>query len=67
MLGITHKYKSNKLPKFVKVYKNHDIELSVKNFCSEVRNGSFPSEEFCYMKNRKILNNVTYLKFAKKR
>ena len=67
MLGLTYKYKSNKLPKFVKVYKNHDIELSIKNFCSEVRNGSFPSEEFCYMKNRKVPNNVTYLKFAKKR
>ena len=66
MLGLSNKYKKNKVPKFVKVYESNDIELSVKKFCDEVRNKTFPSYEFCYIKNKKIFNNVTYLKFVKK-
>ena len=66
MYGLSNKYKKNKLPKFVKVYKSYDLELSVKKFCVEVRNNSFPNNEFCYMKNKKIFNNVTYLKFNEK-
>ena len=66
ILGITNKYKKIKPPKFVKVYKSYDLELSVKKFCAEVRNNSFPNNEFCYMKNKKIFNNVTYLKFNEK-
>ena len=66
MLGLTKKYKEKKTPKFVKVFKNNDVELSVKKFCREVRSGSFPSDEFCYMKNKKTFsNNVTFLKFIK--
>ena len=65
MLGLTDKYKENKLPKFVKVYKNEDVELSIKQFCTDVRNGSFPSSEFCYTKNKKVFNNITFLKFNK--
>ena len=66
MLGSTNKYKENKLPKFVKVYKSNDVELSVKKFCDEVRSSSFPSNEFCYMKNKKTFNNnVMFLKFIK--
>jgi len=67
MIGLTNKYKGNKLPKFVKVFKSYDLELSVKKFCDEVRNGLFPSKEFCYTKNKKIFNNVTYLKFSEKK
>ena len=65
MLGLTNKYKENKLPRFVKVYKNEDIEISIKQFCNEVRKGIFPSREFCYIKNKEIFNNVTFLKFNK--
>ena len=67
MLGLTSKYSKSKLPKFVKVYKSHDLELSVKEFCHEVRNNLFPSNQFCYMKNKEIFDNVTYLKFNKKK
>ena len=67
MLGLTSKYRKSKLPKFVKVYKSHDLELSVKEFCHEVRNNLFPSNQFCYMKNKEIFDNVTYLKFNKKK
>ena len=67
MIGLTNKYKKNKLPKFVKVFKNYDLELSVKKFCDEVRNRLFPSNEFCYMKNKKVSNNITYLKFSEKK
>ncbi len=66
MLGLTKKYKEKKLPKFVKVYKSNDAELSVKKFCDEVKKRSFPSNEFCYTKNKKAFNNnVTFLKFIK--
>ena len=67
MLGLTSKYSKSKLPKFVKVYKSHDLELSVKEFCHEVRNNFFPSNQFCYMKNKEIFDNVKYLKFNKKK
>ena len=67
MLGLTSKYSKSKLPKFVKVYKSHDLELSVKEFCHEVRNNLFPSNQFCYMKNKEIFDNVRYLKFNKKK
>ena len=66
MLGLTNEYKKNKLPKFVKVYKENNIDLSIKLFCSEVRKGIFPSEEFCYVSNKKTNNNVTYIKFNEK-
>ena len=64
ILGATKKYKSNKLPKFVKVYKNDNSELSIQEFCNEVRNGIYPGEEFCYMKDKKAFDNVTFLKFT---
>ena len=67
MLGLTSKYSKSKLPKFVKVYKSHDLELSIKEFCYEVRNNFFPSDQFCYMKNKEIFDNVRYLKFNKKK
>ena len=67
MLGLTSKYSKCKLPKFVKVYKSHDLELSIKEFCYEVRNNFFPNNQFCYMKNKEIFDNVTYLKFNKKK
>ena len=67
VVGLTSKYKDNKLPKFVKVFKSYDLELSVKKFCDEVRNRLFPSNEFCYIKNKKISNNITYLKFSEKK
>ena len=67
MFGLTGKYKVNKLPKFVKVYESYNLELSVKKFCYEVRNGIFPNHEFCYIKNKKNFDNVTYLKFRKKK
>ena len=66
MLGLTKKYKEKKIPKFVKVYKSNDFELSVKKFCEEVKKKSFPSNEFCYMKSKKTFNNnVVFLKFMK--
>ena len=61
------KYKKIKPPKFVKVYKNHDPETSIKIFCKEVRSGIFPSSEFCYIKTKKNSNNITYLKFNEKK
>ena len=67
MIGLTNKYKENKLPKFVKIFQNYDLELSIKKFCEEVRNKLFPSNEFCYMKNKKVSNNITYLKFSEKK
>ena len=66
ILNLTNNNKRNKLPKFVKVYKSSDVELSVKQFCNEVRNGSFPNNQFCYINNNTIPNNITYLKFNKK-
>ena len=66
ILNLTNNNKRNKLPKFVKVYKSSDVELSVKQFCNEVRNGSFPNNQFCYINNKTIPNNITYLKFNKK-
>ena len=50
MLGFSNEYKAKKTPKFVKVYKSFDIELSVKKFCDEVRSGIFPNDEYFYMK-----------------
>ena len=67
ILGITNKYKKSKPPKFVKVYKNYDLETSIKLFCKEVRSGIFPGSEFCYIKTIKNSNNITYLKFNKKK
>ena len=67
MLGFSNEYKGKKMPKFVKVYKSYDIELSVKKFCDEVRRGIFPSDEYFYMKNKTTSNNITYLKFNKKK
>ena len=67
ILGITNKYKKSKAPRFVKVYKNYDPETSIKIFCKEVRSGIFPSSEFCYIKTKKNSNNITYLKFNKKK
>ena len=45
---------------------SYNIDLSIKLFCSEVRKGIFPSEEFCYVSNKKTNNNVTYIKFNEK-
>ena len=67
ILGITNKYKKSKPPKFVKVYKNYDLETCIKIFCKEVRSGIFPGSEFCYIKTIKNSNNITYLKFNKKK
>ncbi len=67
MLGFSNEYKAKKTPKFVKVYKSFDIELSVKKFCDEVRSGIFPNDEYFYMKNKTTSNNITYIKFDKKK
>lgn len=46
MLGMSGNY----IPKFVKTYATlaKDIENAVKQYASEVRNGEFPSAEYCY-------------------
>ena len=67
ILGLTKKYKEKKLPKFVKVYKENDMEISIKKFCFDVRQKIFPSYDFCYMKNKEASNNITYLKFNEKK
>ena len=65
MLGQTNYSLKNKLPKFVKVYTSSNDELSIKNFCDDVKTGIFPGDEFCYTNIKKITNNVSYLKFNK--
>ena len=59
MLGLSNKYKKNKVPKFVKVYESNDIELSVKKFCDEVRNKTFPSSFLTYSSPRSSKNNLS--------
>ena len=49
MLGLTENRKINNLPKFVKIYKNNDFEESIKQFCKDVKEGVFPSKDYCYL------------------
>ncbi len=67
MLGLTSQVNNKKIPKFVKIYKENNIELSVKNFCSDVRNNIFPDLKYCYSDQEKSSGNITYLNFAKKK
>ncbi len=67
MLGLTSKLNNKKMPKFVKTYQDDNIELSVKKFCSDVKNNIFPDINYCYSDKEKSSNNITYLKFARKK
>ena len=56
-----HKNKEEQPQTYVQRQRHFDRILKSQNsICHQL--DSFPSEEFCYMKNRKILNNVTYLR-----
>tara|TARA_B100001123_G_C15072687_1_gene932235 strand:+ start:134 stop:1003 length:870 start_codon:yes stop_codon:yes gene_type:complete len=67
IIGASYKFKDKKIPKFVKVYNESNLESSVKKFCEEVKKKVFPGDEYVYKNSMKIFNNITYLQFSNKK
>ena len=67
IIGASYKFKDKKIPKFVKVYNESNLESSVKKFCEEVKKKVFPGDEYVYKNSMNIFNNITYLQFSNKK